>query len=302
MQPVLHDDPDASPRVPERVYLALPDDACQLEGAGATLSGASTSTPATATAGRGPTAVGASPGEALVARWCEAWGDERPSRVTQRAMAEDIDRAVTLAVGVALQSRVATSRRGGAARVGRSPDQLPLALGVPRAEGGSANDPHSPATSAPARGRSAGADATVRPAATSVSALADHGAVGAKVWARYDAYLVRLWSTAKVAQLAMLASDPSGLPVVLLPEPGNEVDAEAVALAVERSEEEAGGLGVEGLPQLRAVAYVARAEARKPALFAGLSTGRVSARGRLHLEQDGWYLHLVRPTGGAPGG
>lgn len=332
MQPVYDDQTDAAPRAPERVYLALPDEACQLEEAAprwrtdrsrssdveylradlamAVRAEGHATEDGVQPGGRGPVvppastgqgAPAASPGDALVARWCAAWGDDAPSRATQRAMVDDIDRAVTLAV--ALETRASAGRRGAGARAVRSSEQLPLALGAAPAEGGPANDPHSqvpPGGTAPAGTEPP--PVVVRPAPARTESSAGGADPGADDWTRYDAYLVRLWSSAKVGSLAPLAAEPSGLAVVLLPEPGNEVDAEAVALGVERTEDEVGGLAVEGWPQLRAVAYVARAEVRKPALFAGLLSGRGPAHGRLHLEPDGWYLHLPRRGGVAGAG
>lgn len=122
----------------------------------------------------------------------------------------------------------------------------------------------------------------------------DAPASGDPGWVRSDAYLARLWSSANAEALAALAGQRGGLDVTLWPEPTNEVDGEAVAITVERLEAEVGGFEAHWAPQARVIGYIARAEARKEALFAALPPGGPLRGARLHLEPDGWYVHITR--------
>lgn len=125
----------------------------------------------------------------------------------------------------------------------------------------------------------------------------DAPASGDRGWVRSDAYLARLWSSANAEALAALAGQRGGLDVTLWAEPTNEVDGEAVAIAVDLPESTAGGFEADWVPQARVVGYVARLEARKQALFAALPPRGPLRGARLHLEPDGWYVHIARAVG-----
>ena len=56
-----------------------------------------------------PAGAAAATGRAVVSRWCEEWGDERPSRAMLERMAQDIDLAVAVAVG---RRRAAMGKNG----------------------------------------------------------------------------------------------------------------------------------------------------------------------------------------------
>ena len=268
-------------------------------------------------------------GDALVARWCAGWGDERPSRAVQRQMADDIDALIagmvearTTAVEArikALEASLAAlevkaagagpARRTRAPRAAQAAEQLALELPPPGPASSMADAPAAPdgpadATvaeyDAPISGQTLAAQEPV--AQESRTHKPDEGAPDPHAWTRADAYLARLWSSAHAESIAVLAGQPGGLAVVLTPEPTNEVDGEAVAIAVELPEDVAGGFEAAWAPAtMRVIGYVARAEARKEALFAALcgpGAASFARRGaRLHLEPDGWYVHIARTDG-----